>query len=172
MSTRSFIARQTSTKKGDGFKGRYHHNDGYPSGVGATLFELYNGHFKRDIKAMLKFLIDDHPAGWSSINNTDFNSPAGFNENGFRTNGPHCYCHGGRKESAQLITEKNASSCGCEYGYIFNNTTMYVVSSFYKSDGSKMIGMFGCGADSDDVRWKIIGTVDLNAAEPDWEKFQ
>lgn len=73
MSTRSVIARKTQT----GFTGVYHHWDGYPSGLGATLFELFNGQFHRDLEALLKYLIDDHPAGWSTINGADFTLPAG-----------------------------------------------------------------------------------------------
>ena len=36
MSTRGVIAR----KDGDGFTGRYHHLDSYPSGLGQTLYRL------------------------------------------------------------------------------------------------------------------------------------
>lgn len=79
MSTRSVIAR----KNGTGFTGVYHHWDGYPSGLGATLFELRNKHFKGDTAAMLAFLIDEHPAGWSTINGADFLYPpsTGSNDN-------------------------------------------------------------------------------------------
>ena len=63
MSTRSVIARPTET----GFLGRYHHWDGYPAGLGATLYENYRGHFQRDLDAMCRFLLDDHPAGFSTI---------------------------------------------------------------------------------------------------------
>lgn len=73
MSTRSTIAREHGT----GFKGVYHHWDGYPSGLGHTLFHLYRGHFKKNLRAMLRFLIDDHPQGWSTIVNADFTLPAG-----------------------------------------------------------------------------------------------
>jgi len=53
MATRGVIARKTE----DGFEGRYHHFDSYPTGLGETLFDLYNGHFKKDLTAMLKYLI-------------------------------------------------------------------------------------------------------------------
>lgn len=76
MSTRGAIARVT----GDGFQGVYHHWDSYPSGLGATLFHLYNGHFDRDLEKMLKVLIDDHPAGWSTINGKNFDYSAGYQE--------------------------------------------------------------------------------------------
>lgn len=78
MSTRSVIAR----RNGNGFTGVYHHWDGYPSGLGATLFQLRNGHFKGDTQKMLSFLIDQHPAGWSTICGADFSIEPGFQEHG------------------------------------------------------------------------------------------
>lgn len=74
MSTRSVIARKNGTS---GFIGVYHHWDGYPSGLGATLHELRNGHFQGSTEHMLRFLIDEHPAGWSTINGADFSQPPG-----------------------------------------------------------------------------------------------
>jgi len=72
MSTRSVIARKTQT----GFSGAYHHWDGYPSGLGATLFEVRNRFYKGDTARMLNYLIDANPAGWSTIN-SDWTKPAG-----------------------------------------------------------------------------------------------
>jgi hypothetical protein len=81
MSTRAAIARAVD-KPGGGihFEGRYHHWDGYPTGLGRTLYQLYNGYFERDLDAMLKFLIDDHPGGWSTINDRDLSLPIGFSD--------------------------------------------------------------------------------------------
>lgn len=186
MSTRSCIVRKTGEGK---FKGRYHHWDGYPTGLGRTLFKLYRGHFKKDLPAMLKYLIDDHPAGWSTINGYDFTQPPGYDgEGGFTTEGPRCYCHGGRKEEGWLVTEKNASGSGCEYAYMFVDPsqqgnadaprTMSILSSFYADDakqfaGQKMIGMFGSGGKpKDGVYWKVIAVVNLDGKEPNWEKIE
>ena len=72
MSTRSVIARKTET----GFIGSYHHWDGYPSGLGSTLFELRNIWYSGDTERMLRYLIDEHPAGWSTIC-ADWSKPAG-----------------------------------------------------------------------------------------------
>lgn len=159
MSTRSVIARKTAT----GFKGSYHHWDGYPSGLGATLFALYNGHFHKDLPAMLKVLIDEHK-GWSTINNADFNLEPGFGNQG----APQCYCHGERHEKCGYITEKTAQGSGCEWAYVFGDK-MLVLSS-YHSEGRKMVGMFGCG--NPDAEWYHIASVDLNAPEPDWEAIE
>lgn len=60
MSTRGVIAR----KSGDGFVGRYHHWDSYPSGLGRTLYQ-WAQRMPRD--RMIHLLIDEHPAGWSTI---------------------------------------------------------------------------------------------------------
>lgn len=80
MSTRAAIARPTN--EGEGaitFAGRYHHFDGYPSGLGAVLFDLYHGHFDRDLDKMLTVLIDDHPGGWSTVWG-DFSMEPGYRE--------------------------------------------------------------------------------------------
>jgi hypothetical protein len=77
MSTRSCIARLTGPET---FKGVYHHWDGYPTGLGATLWRLYHGFFQQDLEKMLGFLIDSHPAGWSTINDADFTLEPGFGE--------------------------------------------------------------------------------------------
>jgi hypothetical protein len=74
MSTRCVVARKTAS----GFEGRFVHWDGYPSGVGATLFNAYRSHFKHNLKEMLKYFIDDHPAGWSELCEVDFSLPVGY----------------------------------------------------------------------------------------------
>jgi hypothetical protein len=74
MSTRGVIARQNGT----GFTGVYHHWGSYPEGLGKTLWELWHGDFKQDTGAMLKALIDEHPAGWSTICGKDFALPIGY----------------------------------------------------------------------------------------------
>jgi hypothetical protein len=87
MSTRSVIARPW----GKGFRGRYHHWDGYPSGLGAELYALAqpDGPFGGDTQKMLKVLIDEHPGGWSTINGADWSKKPGFEEpNSDRIAGP------------------------------------------------------------------------------------
>src|SRR6266581_7135446 len=120
MSTRSVIARRTP----EGFTGVYHHFDGYPSGVGAQLKQLYNGHFHKDIKAMMHTLIDEHSTGWSNINGADFTQIPGFIEYGSsikeddpRYNRPRCYCHGERHEEFRGFIEKQGDNWGTEYAY-------------------------------------------------------
>ncbi len=162
MGTRGAIARTNDERKT--FTGVYHHWDSYPTALGETLFELCRDTFDGDVDNMLKVLIDEHPAGWSTINDKDWDKPIGYDEDG-----PNCYCHGSRSEEPQKITERNASGCGCEYVYAFVDDTMYILSS-YCQDGGKMIGMFGMG--DDDATWRIIATVDLKGDEPDWKKIE
>lgn len=79
MSTRAVIARLNGV---NGFAGRYHHWDGYPMGLGATLWELSqtDGPFGGDIERMLHVLIDEHPGGWSTINGADWSQEPGYTE--------------------------------------------------------------------------------------------
>lgn len=77
MGTRGAIARPTAA---GGFEGRYHHWDSYPTGLGRSLFDVRKRFFGGDTEAMLKYLIDDHPAGWSSICGADLTVEPGFNE--------------------------------------------------------------------------------------------
>ena len=164
MSTRGAIAVITDAKKGN-FEGVYHHWDSYPSGLGATLFHLRNGHFRKNTKAMLKVLIKDHNA-WSTINEADFTKEPGYGNE----SAPQCYCHGQRSEKNKPVTQKSASACGCEYVYGFDKggDTMIILSS-YRKDGGKMIGAFGCGDPK--ATWKPIAVVDLDGEEPDWKKI-
>ena len=76
MGTRGAIVRATP----DGFRGRYHHWDSYPEGLGQALWKAYHEDFKRDLPRMLRTLIDEHPAGWSSIVNVDWNLEPGYGQ--------------------------------------------------------------------------------------------
>jgi hypothetical protein len=170
MSTRSIIARELGSESPMQWEGRYHHWDGYPAGVGATLFDMYNGHFGRfekDIGGMLEFLIDEHPAGWSTINEADFSK-----EPGFGSGGPECYCHGDRNEEGCLYTNNSKSFAGAEYCYVINadDHTMAVLERVYE-DGSRAVQFFGVDASdvAENVRWKIIAVVNLDGPEPNWK---
>src|SRR5882724_1099819 len=120
MSTRSIIAK-VGEHKGQ-FAGRYVHADGYPTGMGATLWSLLHGHFQNDLSKMLKYLIDaPHAvAGWSAIVGKDFTLKPGYTWQKAIADGakygvysrrpdyrrPQCFA--GRKgEEAYLFTEKD-----------------------------------------------------------------
>ena len=171
MSTRGAIVRFTNGETTE-WSGRYHHWDSGPQWLGATLWGLYHGHFQKDLRRMLEVLIDEHPAGWSTINDTDFEMAPGFHEGAGRpqTNRPLCYCHGDRSEDALLVTHDNAADIGCEYVYGFDEGPTLVVLSSFCADGDKMIGMFGMGDPK--AVWKEIGRIPLEGPEPDWDRIQ
>lgn len=165
MGTRGAIVRINGEH---GFTGRYHHWDSYPAGLGASLFNLYHEHFKGDLPLMLHTLIDEHPAGWSTVNGKNFNLAPGFIERGSsETEQPLCYCHGERAESEQTIDEKNAADSGCEFVYLFTENRHMRILASYCEDGSKMIGMFGYGDPG--ARWAILADIDLDKPAPDWD---
>ena len=189
MSTRGAIARMTHVLPLH-WAGRYHHWDSYPTGLGKELWELFHAHFERDLDKMLRVLIDEHPAGWSTITGADFRLTPGWGEPpsddattevenpGCR---PSCYCHGERSEEAWLVTDQNASGSGVEWAYVFTSVlardsdkeerlcTMLVLSSYFAS-GEKMIGMFGTG--DSQAQWKPVAIVDLQGEEPIWEEIE
>jgi len=155
MSTRSVIARKTES----GFRGVYHHWDGYPSGLGQTLFNVRRWVFGGDTNSMLAYLIDAHPAGWSTVNGCRW-----FDAR------PRCYCHNDRNEPPCEMTEANASGSGCEYVYVFDaeGSRMTILSSH--SGSAKMIGMFGLG--DPEAHWVEVKSLDLDSeVEPEWSAF-
>ena len=161
MSTRGCIARLDRISPLE-FRGVYHHWDSYPSGLGRTLFRIRNKDFQKDTEAVLKVLIDQHPAGWSTVVERRFDDMTG-------DAGPQCFCHGGRHEPGRLVTQGNAAGSGVEYAYAFDGSKMFVLASFCR-DGSKMVGMFGAGAP--DAVWSVLATVDLDGPEPDWQTME
>lgn len=149
MSTHGAIARLTAPGR---WVGRYHHSDSYPSGLGRTLFRLYHEVFNRDLTAMLKMLIDDHPAGWSSIVDKDFNHPTGYQRYSL---GPSCYCHGERSEPADTYTER--SDMVMAWAYAFDTKT-----------DSMLVYRFNWG----NTLWELRETVALRGDEPDWDRME
>lgn len=76
MGTRGIIAKPD----GDGWMGRYHHWDSYPSGLGVTLLSVYDSVFDGDVDAMIEYLVDGEPVGWSTINGADWSLPKGWHD--------------------------------------------------------------------------------------------
>lgn len=152
MSTRATIARATNLGGLIGWEGRYHHSDGYPEGLGAALFELWNGHFEKNTEAMMKFLLEDHQGGWSNIIGTDFNKPAGYGS----PDGPRCYCHGERSEGPYEMNrfpERPSQVGGDDYLYVLGKDKMVIFK------------------DVNDT-WQELATVKLDGPEPEWDKLR
>ena len=168
MSTRSIIARKTK----EGFMGTYHHWDGYPTALGFTLYHMYKK--GANLNGMLSLLIDDHPAGWSSINGVDWTQPIGYvadYEKGRELNAPQCFCHGDRREEVDEPYTQD-TECGAEFAYVFEKDTeleediMHVYEKQYE-DGEHTTEFFGLTTGRGG--WKLIKSINLRGEEPDWE---
>lgn len=161
MSTRCIIAQETA----GGWEGRYCHFDGYPKGIGVTLYNAFDGHFGRDLQALQKFLIDDHPAGWSGLVDCDFSKKPGYTDD-TDDDRPRCYCHGQRREQATLFTQRSHLR-GMEWLYILravNDTPCMDVYELRWPDGVDPW--------QEEVQKQKIhrARVVLTAPPPDWEK--
>ena len=189
MATRGVIARPA----GNGWEGRYHHWDSYPSGLGKTLWDAYHRFFRRDIDAMTSYLIDQHPAGWSTIVGADLTLPPGFTEHGNSRFGdyskglitweeyrnlpqnrrPQCYCHGDRNEPEQLITH-DQDPVDLEWAYVLSPTSMTVLISVPTTwDDPALNGRtpteFDIKWNLRPLKWVVAGVVDWDGPEPAWE---
>jgi hypothetical protein len=163
MSTRGYIARSTGP---GAFSGRYHGWDSMPTSLGKSLWDMYNGHFKQDLKKMLTFLLDKHPAGWSTLVGKNLKINPGYTNVGDR-NGmpfdefyalpknarPQCYCHGDRHEGAQEFTEKDLEGTDAEWLYVFHPDLPLLVITDLNHDSAAIL-------------------VDLKGDEPDWDEIQ
>jgi len=157
VSTRSVIARWTH---GDDWRGVYCHWDGYPSGVGATLWRIYRAPFGCNLSAMLKLLIDDHPEGWSAIVNCDFALQPTWTDTYAAPNVeaqlaleryPQAYKYRGETEP-MLSTRRDDT--WCEWAYVFSEDycTMTIQKRVY-------------------VAWCDVDVLNLDGLEPDWEAY-
>jgi len=167
MSTRSVIAR-IGEHEGQ-FRGRYVHADGYPTGMGPTLWTALHGHFKNDLSAMLVHLIDARhaQAGWSALVGKDFRLKPGYTWQKATADGakyevyskrpdylrPQCFA-GRAGESAYLFTEKDLEDgTDIEWLYVFDETERKLFSR--------------------DVSAKEdVAVIDLDGGEPDWSKIE
>lgn len=170
MSTRGVIARATGEST---FAGRYHHWDSYPTGLGSELIRLFLQ--LGDLSKMLAVLIDQHPAGWSTIVHKDFRHKPGYGGSEKR---PQCYCHGERHDEEWGVTEKD--DVGAEWAYVFEDTedkkSMHVLRMMARRDGQEIpvVGMFGVGWK--DQYWQDVAEIDLtkreNLAKIDWTRIE
>jgi hypothetical protein len=127
VSTRSILARPTPE---GGFRGTYCHYDGYPAHQGRILFDAVTGHFSGDPDAACRYLLDEHPAGWSVLGG-DFTVPAGYRASPDRqTLRNQCYCHGDRQEPPRPpLTEQTARHADIDYAYVLDADRLRVLTS-------------------------------------------
>lgn len=167
MSTRSVIARKTAR----GWTGRYHHNSGSPTDLGAELWRQIREEFKGDLGAMLSVLIDQHPAGWSSIFGAKWEHAPGYTEDRVelrkkgrkrwgeiqqRAYRAQCFCHGDRKDEGWAITKSQAHG-DLEWAYVIDEAARTL--SVFHGVGGKL-------------NWFPCGTFALGGQEPDWEMVE
>jgi hypothetical protein len=119
MSTRGAIARWTDPRLGT-WAGVSHHCDAYPTGLGISLYNLVALKVLGDLPSMLKVLIDEHPAGWSRINDADSQHVSGLVTDDPPDRRPICSCHGERQAEGQVLTDADAAASGVEWAYVFD----------------------------------------------------
>jgi len=138
MSTRSIIARQLE----NGFEGVYHHWDGYPSGLGATLYKMYHS-LGANLENLLEDVIDKHPSGWVTLNET-----------------PECFCHRSDPDHDTRMAN-NIESYGANYAYTFEK-------DIHKE--TDLMHIYLRKYDSSE-RWTHIASVDLTNSAPNWNEL-
>ena len=165
MSTRGIIARP----HGQSWRGRYHHWDSYPAGLGAALWQALHGHFEGDVDAMLRVLLDEHPAGWSTIVDADWTLAPGFEDYPDKTARPKCYCHGTRAE-AGLGWVTPDQDTGAEWAYILDAQarTMTILEARTRT-GTHAVGMFGSNPGR--ATWREVAVIGLDGDEPKWKRW-
>lgn len=117
----SVIARPNA----DGFAGRYVHSASQPAYVIGRLLGLYRGPFNRDLEAMQRFLIDDHPGGWSRLGDDPTIDTGWSDANRAERTGFTCYCHGDRHETHPPFTQ-DSDGPDVEWLYVIGNTGIEV----------------------------------------------
>jgi hypothetical protein len=148
MGTRAVIAEPF----GDGWRGRYHHWDGYPSGLGRTLWQLQRDATLGDAAAMRRYLITDERVGWSTINGADWSLPKGWRDGyGDEPHGPQSYS--ARGETEEQWIDSQGDDGGTEWAYVIGNATLMIWERIYEPR----------------QYWAPVAVLAWSDPEPDWE---
>lgn len=121
----SYYSSVIARPKAAGFAGRYVHTAGEPDYIVSLLKRLYHGPFGRDLDAMQKFMVDEHPGGWSQLGEDPATATGWNNEHRHARNGFVCYCHGGRNAVHPLFTQYSDGP-DVEWLYVLGNTGIEV----------------------------------------------
>lgn len=174
MSTRAIIARPTD----DGWQGTYHHSDGYPTHLGKVLHNACREFFDGSPEAMLKFIIDEHPGGWSFLGNGDPSTATGYADYDHPTRvsfpvdpsveadmaayradqrRPRCYCHslreGDRGSDARVTQADVADLWDIEWTYICTPDKLMI---FMGCTEMQAVGAIRWDEEVSDERWGKI----------------
>jgi hypothetical protein len=146
VSTRGIVAR-VGKNEGE-FSGRYTHSDSMPMSRGPLLWKMLHEEFTGDLKRMLRYLIDEHKAGWSSL----------IPEH------RSCYCHpentnradfkGRRPEPAQTFTHKNVTDSDAEWLYVFDVNEWRLCVRDLRHDAESIVDLKG--PEPTPEQWRII----------------
>lgn len=150
MSTRAAIGRI----KADSFEARYHHHDGYPTGLGRTF--LQRALAAPDLEAFLRYVVDEHPAGWSSLWDTPEHD--------------YCYCHNREpgEEGAPPITDCDLF---IEWAYAIDPETRRMGVWASCEDPSRDEKLAG-GYVEPGYRGVLVTAFSIDAVDIDWEEIE
>jgi hypothetical protein len=124
VSIRSIIARPT----GDGFAGRYVHQDGHPTARVPILLTAFQTHFVGNITAATRFYLDDHPAGWLSLG-TDFTAAPNYQAPSCAN---RCFCHGRDDEGPTLLTHDTVDPLWHEWIYLLRTDGLQIIRTDWR----------------------------------------
>ncbi|MBL8165415.1 MAG: hypothetical protein JNJ61_25755 [Anaerolineae bacterium] len=164
MATRALIGIYEAGK-GSSWRATYHHWDGYPTGLGRALWRIYHDIYPGLLSAMMEFIVDAHPEGWSTLAGRDFRKrPTWFDgsvEMMLKEQGmawyelpPLAYKYRGDDP----MPADETSNFGQEWAYVFDlqSNTMTILER---------------------VSWHNLSyaekaTIPLNGMEPDWDSLK
>lgn len=162
MSTRAVIGVYTNREQGE-WRGTYDHWDGYPHGLGKSLWKLYHEFYKGLLPAMVEMLIDAHPQGWSTIVGADWHKRPTW------------------LDSTKDIYERGEFPPPMSYRYRpghdepwhFDQTTDGAQEWAYVFDlQSNTMTVLECGGSMEKLAYIVKGTIPLDGIEPDWKSFE
>lgn len=153
MSTRSVVGVFTDKAK-TRWKGRYVHSDGYPTGVGATLYSEYHRAFCGRLQVMIDLLLAER-VGWSILVDCHFDLPAIWPYDPAKQN-PVSYT--ARGETSDFATGEWVRSWDketwCQWAYIFDPATCSL--HIFRREWI----------------WKAHTIINFEGPTPDWQKIE
>lgn len=145
MSTRSAVAEVY----GDSWRGRYIHSDGYPAGVGASLWALVK---REGAKKVRQTAIDDSPYGWSYLI-ADEDELTGYHATEDRFEAVKSYgCRYTENQGGPATYVRPDDASWCEWAYVISDTHLTVLKNAWGS-------------------WTPMGSFAFDGEEPDWNQL-
>lgn len=167
MSTRAAIGRVD----GDSFEGRYHHSDGYPTGLGQRFYERARD--AEDLRAFLAYIVDEHRAGWSHlayVDETESNMRLGDLPAEYGADACYCHTYGSEKDNSEPIRDCDLF---IEWAYAINPDTrmMGVWASVYTGETVTVEGAYGSW-DEPVYTGRLIAIVSIDDPAVDWAQIE